>query len=258
MPKIEGAHAITRDGSNIILEYTGTASSTVRVVMNAANVSTLVEEETDFLSLIAGDLTYTVDYTQSTSHSSASVEDYAMDISILTRAGIVDETNTTTATLLAGATYTGTYLDVTGFSQFTVIYGADVIGTIHMDLSADGITALRTKTVPDVTGGAHTLAVVSKFMRVRWVNGATNQASFTLQTIYHISKSNSLTSTMNQVVSNANDVTLVRDPTIALWDTAREIYSGRTVEHFLGVNDAVGTTWTDIYPSGTHDYPFQL
>ncbi len=172
--------------------------------------------------------------------------------------GLVDSGNSTTSTLTSDSTYTGTYLDATEYSQFTVIYSADVIGTIHMDLSMDGSTAHRTKTVEDVTGGAHTLAVVSKFMRVRWVNGSTGQSSFSLQTMFHKTKSKDLTSTMIQSVSNANDVTLVRDPTIAVYDMAREFYSGKTVEHFIGNNDSVTTSWTDIYPSGTHNYPFPI
>ena len=170
--------------------------------------------------------------------------------------GIVDTGNSTTSTLTATSVYTGTYLDVTNYSQFSVIYLADVIGTLRMDLSMDGITAHRTKTVEDVSGGVHTLAIVSKYMRVRWTNGATNQSSFSLQTIFHKNKSKELTSTMNQNVSNANDVSLVRDATIAEWDTAREFFSGRTTEHFIGENNAVTTTWTDIYPNGTHNYPF--
>ena len=175
-----------------------------------------------------------------------------------TTAGIIDSGNSSTANLSGDAVFTGVWKDTTIYSQFTVIYSADVEGTINMDLSMDGSTVHRSKVVEDTTGGVHTLAVVSKFMRVRWTNGSDAQSTFALQTILHIHKSKDLTSTMVQQVSNNNDVTLVRDPTIAIWDTAREFYTGKTVEHFIGENDAVTTTWTDVYPSGTHDYPFQI
>ncbi len=173
-------------------------------------------------------------------------------------AGLVDSGNSTSSTLAGDAVFTGTYLDVTQYAQFTVIYSADVIGTVHMDLSMDGSTNHRTKTIENQTSGIHTLVVASKFMRVRFVNGGTNQSSFQLQTMFHRFKGKELTSTMIQPVSNSSDVQLVRDPTIPLWDIAREFYTGKSVEHFLGNNDAVTTSWTDVYPSGTHDYPFPI
>ncbi len=42
-----------------------------------------------------------------------------------------------------------------------------------------------------------------------------------------------------------------------IWDISREVFTGSSTEHFIGINDAVTTSWTDIYPNGTHDYPFQ-
>ncbi len=163
-----------------------------------------------------------------------------------TTAGIIDSGNSSTANLSGDAVFTGVWKDTTIYSQFTVIYSADVEGTINMDLSMDGSTVHRSKVVEDTTGGVHTLAVVSKFMRVRWTNGSDAQSTFAIQTILHIHKSKDLTSTMVQQVSNNNDVTLVRDPSIAICDTAREFYNGKTVEHFIGENDAVTTTWTDV------------
>ena len=42
-----------------------------------------------------------------------------------------------------------------------------------------------------------------------------------------------------------------------IWDIAREVFPGSSTEHFIGTNNSVNDTWTDIYPDGEHDYPFQ-
>ena len=85
MPKITGSHSITRDGSNVILEYTSPFdASTVRVILNANGIVTIVEEGTDFVTLKAGDVKYSIDYNQSTSHNPTSVEMYANCISQIT------------------------------------------------------------------------------------------------------------------------------------------------------------------------------
>lgn len=85
MPKISTSHSIVRDGSNIVLEYTSEFdASTIRVVLNANSVLTLVEEGTNFVTLKSGDVKYSVDFNQSTSHSPATVEAYATSISQIT------------------------------------------------------------------------------------------------------------------------------------------------------------------------------
>lgn len=175
--------------------------------------------------------------------------------------GIVDSNNATTTPLGGSATYTGTYTDVKEYSQFSVLIAKDTASscTLLMDLSTDGITAQRTKSVPYETssnGGVHTLAIVSQYMRVRVVNDSDAQSTLGIQVILHPSKSKNLTSTMNQSVSNRDDVTLVRDPTIPEWDVAREFYSGKEAGFFFGNNPEVGDAFEDIWPGGG-DYPFQ-
>ena len=61
---------------------------------------------------------------------------------------------------------------------------------------------------------------------------------------------------ISTTVADEDYVLLVRDATLPLWDISREIYKNKSTEHFIGENDSVTTTWTDVYPSGTHDYPF--
>ena len=66
----------------------------------------------------------------------------SIDVGI-TGSGVIDLTNSTTDTLLADAIYTGSWIDVTPYSQFSVIYAADVVGSINMDISMDGSTVHR-------------------------------------------------------------------------------------------------------------------
>lgn len=176
--------------------------------------------------------------------------------------GIVDTNNATTTPLGGNATFMGTFTDVVVYSEFSCLIAKDVASscTLHMDLSTDGETVSRTKTVPyetDSNGGVHTLVVVTQFMRVRVVNDSVAQSTLEVQVLLHPHKSQQLTSTMVQTVSNRDDVLLVRDPTLPEWDLAREFYSGKEAGFFFGNNPAVATTFEDIWPEGG-TYPFQV
>lgn len=180
---------------------------------------------------------------------------------IAENSAIIDGNNSTTATLQSSQTFTGTYTDTTKFSEMALIFVKDSTssGTLYMDLSTDGTIVDRSKSVIYPTGsngGAHTLVVISRFMRLRYVNDSTAMTTFRLQMVLHPQKSKDLTSTMNQPLNIRNDVQLVRDPTIAEWDLAREFFDGREADFFFGNNDSVSTSFEDIWPDGG-DYPFQ-
>lgn len=175
--------------------------------------------------------------------------------------GVVDSGNSTVVELGSSATFAGTYLDVTNYSEFTVILFKDTVssGTLHMDLSSDGTNTDRTKSIVypiTSNGGVHTLAVVSQYMRIRYVNDSVAQTTIRIQSMLHVAQSKELTSTTDQPLSNRNDVQLVRDPTMIDLDYAREFFEGKTAEYIWGHNAVVGTTYEDIWPNGGN-YPFQ-
>jgi hypothetical protein len=100
------------------------------------------------------------------------------------------------------------------------------------------------------TGGVHTLAVVSKYMRIRYVNGASAQGHLRIQTTAHQYKSKELTSTASQNISDQNDVLLSRIVNDHTLDLAREIVSDKKSVHIFGRNPAVGTSPEDIWFDG--------
>ena len=95
--------------------------------------------------------------------------------------------NTTTDTLEASATFTGTG-ELNGYSQVLVYCISDTAGTLFFDWSNDGVTwyafptdgiavsANIPKYWPAVKGG--------RYFRVRFVNSASEQSSFDLTTYY--------------------------------------------------------------------------
>lgn len=111
-------------------------------------------------------------------------------LSALGGGNAVDATNTTTATLASGAVFTGTFTDVTTFAQILVTAASDVASAangLELQYSNDGVTTNFTKFY-DVEAGLGSgkpvpSPVRGKFFRVKYTNGGTAQATFTLQTI---------------------------------------------------------------------------
>ena len=118
--------------------------------------------------------------------------------------------NSTTTPLTANSTYTGTWENVTNYSSIQVIANADVSGTLYADFSIDGITADRNVQLSDGTSGSfgiHGLIPISKFFRVRIVNGGSNQSSLRVQTTLNTEARISMpTSRMAQTLSDYSDV----------------------------------------------------
>lgn len=167
--------------------------------------------------------------------------------------GIVDHTNSSTALLANSATFTGEWINVSKYSEFTCLISTDKPGTLMMDLSTDAVNIDRTKTVLVRETGGHvsTLAVVSKYMRVRYTNGTSGaQTVMRLQTILHKYKSKNLTSTTSQVISDKDDCELIRLVNDPILDFARNVVSDKRVIHKFGRNPEVDDTWEDIWNNG--------
>jgi hypothetical protein len=91
--------------------------------------------------------------------------------------------NSSTTPLGAGATFTGVFIDQTAFGAAAIHVLADKDGTLLVDNSGDGVVTDRVSSfsvlanVPFFIG----LSQLTRYIRVRYTNGATPQGSFRVQ-----------------------------------------------------------------------------
>lgn len=201
----------------------------------------------------------TLDYTVSTEPTANSLNDYISIIQELINTenfGEIDSGNSTSDLLTASTTFVGDWYVTTNYSQFTCLVSTDQPGDLYLDISTDGVNIDRSKIIPVVSPGAvHTLVVLSKYMRIRLINGVIDQGYLRIQTILHKTKSKELTSTTSQVISDRNDVNLYRQVNDHMLDMARGIISDKKVVHIFGANPLISTVPEDIWGNGG-DYNF--
>lgn len=102
--------------------------------------------------------------------------------------GVVSSNNSTTETLGASATYTGTWEEITQYGSISIIASATQNATLFADFSTDGSTAIRNvqlSTGTDTSLGIHSLIPVAKFFRVRVIDAGSGSNAIVVQTIYH-------------------------------------------------------------------------
>lgn len=103
----------------------------------------------------------------------------------------VDANNSTAATLLSGAVFTGVATDVSRYTTVNVAVFADQVSAtngLSMQQSSDGTNwdVTDTYTVPITSAGngkTYRVQVASKWFRVVYTNGGTNQGAFRLQSV---------------------------------------------------------------------------
>lgn len=98
--------------------------------------------------------------------------------------------NSTTTPLGGGASFTGAFEDVADFSTITILVRsshASAANGVVFEFSIDGITVDDSEAYTAIPndGKQYSVAVVARFFRVRYVNGATPQTIFRLQSIFH-------------------------------------------------------------------------
>lgn len=170
--------------------------------------------------------------------------------------GFVDPTNSTTSILPPTGAFIGIWRDVTAYSEVTVVYNVGALGSLHMDVSTDGVNTDLSKPVTNVSVGVHTLVLTAQFFRVRWVNGPDAQGHIRLATKFHRFQSKDLTSTASQLLSDKNDVAVSRVVNLPNLDIGRGIVSDKYSIHFNGSNpSSANGVWEDVWSLGG-DYPF--
>jgi len=101
--------------------------------------------------------------------------------------GVVSSKNSSTATLGAGATFTGVAEECTKYNQLSVLVYSDQAGTVYLDQSSNGDNWDETQSWAIAAGvtEAHAVLVVAKYFRVRYGNGGVVQGTFRLQAMMH-------------------------------------------------------------------------
>ena len=102
--------------------------------------------------------------------------------------GHVSTVNSTSTTLNSGATFTGTYEDVTNFGVIVVTLKASHASAtdgLEIQFSSDGVNvdSQDNFTIAANTGKTFSFQTATKFYRIVYTNGGTNQTFFRLQTV---------------------------------------------------------------------------
>lgn len=102
--------------------------------------------------------------------------------------GIVDTANSSTSILTAGSVFTGSFVEILDYHHITILVSSDVASAtdgLEIQHSSDGVNVDDTDkfTIPAATGKIFSFGPESKYYRIKYTNGGTNQSSFRLQVI---------------------------------------------------------------------------
>lgn len=130
----------------------------------------------------------------------------------------VSTLNSTSVPLLAGATFTGTWEECINFSTITIsIFTSHISATngFKYQTSTDGTNwdDGDLYTIPVTTSGnakIYSFGVTSRYYRVIYENGGTNQTEFRLQTILHSSAIKNSSHRVNDGITDEDDTELVK------------------------------------------------
>lgn len=132
--------------------------------------------------------------------------------------GVRSVNNSSSAALVASATFTGSGDYVENYSTLCVGVLADVAGTLHVDFSPDKSNWDSTQSFA-VSAGSHlfkSVEIEDVWARVRYVNGGTDQASMRLSTVYKSNTANVSLDNSSMAVSQSGAWTVSVDSLPAL------------------------------------------
>lgn len=158
--------------------------------------------------------------------------------------------NSTTATLGAGATFTGTG-EQNSRPAVLVTCHASHAGTLYLELSQDGTNwdTSRPFEVLAATNETHRFVKGPRYFRARFVNGDTQQTSFRLSCYY--GDFPSLNSTLNSTIQEDADAEIVRTIDSEI-DMAAGRFQGFSIVNKFGTNADIDTASVpeDIWEGG--------
>lgn len=117
--------------------------------------------------------------------------------------------NSTVATLGSGATFTGAWEEVSFYAVLTLSAFSDQASAsngLKFQWSSDGSNVDREETtsLSASAGRAFSVTIRAKYFRVVYVNGASAQGAFRLQTIYHTLGHGHISKPLKQLVTEEN------------------------------------------------------
>lgn len=145
----------------------------------------------------------------------AATEETLSTIELNTTVGLLSPENSTTTPLLAGATFTGTAVDLKDYVTVNVVIKASHASAtdgLCIDFSTDGINWDITEchTIPAATGEAHLSRAKGRYCRVRYTNGGTNQTYFRLYTVFKNTAVSMTYEALSSDIDDTHDAALVR------------------------------------------------
>lgn len=180
---------------------------------------------------------------------------------------IVSENNSTTIALDSAGVFTGKKDFVGQAVSITVFYDTDqpaTAGGLQFQFSSDGTNWDRIISVTPTTdfahdgdyGGAHTLAVVSTYFRIKYTNDTVAQTHFRLQTIYNPSDARKPEINSSYEIGKYEDAQLFRMASSPAYELNAELIKYKKVIRRFGSNDTVGTSFEDVWSfGGTYPFP---
>lgn len=168
--------------------------------------------------------------------------------------GTVDSDNSSTSTLNAGLTFTGTWKDVSIYPSVVVAVKTDQAGTLYIEFSPDGTNAdsSLSYSVAAATNEVHRITVTRKYFRTRFTNtSASNQTYFRLQAM--LGAQQTLTSSLNNSIQDDADTILVRPLDFNLM-VAEGLYQNRSTTVKDGINTSLTNSAAltqDLWTSGS-------
>lgn len=141
--------------------------------------------------------------------------------------------NSTSALLTSGSTFTGAWVDVTSFSNMTLIVFADQASAtdgLVFEFSTNGVNVDDNDMYSIMASSGQQISVplVAQYVRIRYVNGGTNQGVFRLQSKFHGAYPKGSSQRIGTPINNEQDAELVlsviaRQPLTASAPTASSV-----------------------------------
>lgn len=158
------------------------------------------------------------------------------------------------ATLAASAVFQGVGEDVSAYGRAGIsIHSTNATdGVLTVEVSHDGVTWFGPPRDWANTSVAapHMWNIVEKYFRIKYTNGTTEAENLSIQVQYSGNADTVLGHQLNEILSQEVEAQVIRPGTSFDLDAARIHITGQRSFFFFGFNDAVGTSWEDIHPSG--------
>lgn len=135
----------------------------------------------------------------------------------------IDSGNSTTATLTANSIFTGAWTDVSEYSNLSIMIFVDQISAtngLNFEYSSDAtnVDDGDAYTIPASNGQQISVPLTTRYYRIRYVNGTTNQGAFRMQAKLHTDRPKPSSMRSNDTVSTESDAELVKSIEMAKAD----------------------------------------